>query len=267
MTRPFIIYNIDRKREVLVLNMITDKESKEIEYHNRQGEGDRIKITEMVAKSWKPLHPYEIKELLGKTSSYENQLLRDREGEENKKSDETMKEVDSISIESIQYWCRELTKDGILENDAEHGGYSIPDKVAKEIRHFPSAFSTEALCLLLTPNNFSIYTTPTTITEKGVAGLVSRFGALIVYAFIEAIRPFENATTTMSAEAKDKTVLRWIRNVIPLKRCLTNFLQYYSHQIEKKRRTRKKRKMMMIFKVNYYYMSLIEKRLLGYQRH
>ena len=55
-----------------------------------------------------------------------------------------MKEVDSISRESIQYWCTELTKDGILEHDAEHGGYSISDKVAKEIRHFPSAFSTEA---------------------------------------------------------------------------------------------------------------------------
>jgi hypothetical protein len=60
--------------------------------------------------------------------------------------------LESISKESVRHWCLELTEEGVLERDNEHDVYSISDKAAKELRHFPSVFAAEALHQLLTTN-------------------------------------------------------------------------------------------------------------------
>jgi len=98
------------------------------------------------------IYPFEIKDVLDKSCFYENQFLR---REETNKSIEMAKE--SMSVQTIRYWCSELTKEGILERDREHKAYSISDKAAGEIRYFAGIFGTEALHHLTA--NFPISTT------------------------------------------------------------------------------------------------------------
>lgn len=134
---------------------------------------------------------------------------------------------ESMSEQTIRYWCSELTKEGILERDREHNAYSISDKAAEEIRYFAGIFGTEALHHLTA--NFPISTT----AEKSISEFVSRFGALVVYAFIEAMRPFEDATS-MTVDAKDKTILSWVRNAIPIEEMFNQFLAVFVSDIKKK---------------------------------
>jgi hypothetical protein len=184
-------------------------------------ERERNQIIEIIAKSRRPIAPFEIKDVLDKIGVYENQFPM---GKGNNKSIETTEE--SMPDRTIRYWCSELTKEGILQRDGEHNSYLISDKAAEELRHFGGIFGTEALHELLT------LLIKTTTADKSIAELVNRFGALVLYAFIEATRPFEDKT--MSAEAKDKTALSWVRNAIPVEEMFNQFLAGFVSDIKRK---------------------------------
>lgn len=201
-------------------------------YYYSKAERDRSRVIAIVAKSRKPVFVFEIKELLEKVWFYESQLL----GNES----ELEKECKSISRESIQHWCSQLTEEGILERDKEHEAYSISDKAAKELRHFPSIFATEALHHLLTSNNFPANSTSIT-ADTSMVKFVNAIGALVVYAFIEGIRPFEDTTT--GAYAKDKTaVLQWIRNAIPIEEIFNQFLTAFASDKEVRNKKEEEKK-------------------------
>ncbi len=119
-----------------------------------------------------------------------------------------MLDNEHMSLVTVKHWCKELTKEGIV--DHKDNKYSISHKAAKELRYFATMFNSQSLYYL---SQF-----PLKNTEKNIQEFVTRFGALMIYAFIIAASPFKDKTAD-----KDRIIMNWIQHAIPI----TKMFQYF----------------------------------------
>jgi hypothetical protein len=113
-----------------------------------------------------------------------------------------------LTERTVLKWCSILTEEGIF--DHKDNKYSISRKASKELRYFADMFGSQSLYYL---TQFPLRTTDKTIQE-----FVTRFGALMIYAFIIAAKPFQDKT-----KDKDRIIMDWIQHAIPI----TKMFQYF----------------------------------------
>jgi hypothetical protein len=75
-------------------------------------------------------------------------------------------------------------------------------------------------------NSLSIQGYTQLTTEQYITELIQRFGALVVYSFIEGARPFED--NSLNVYERDNLVESWIQNAIPIQDMFTYFHSIFS---------------------------------------
>jgi hypothetical protein len=122
----------------------------------------------------------------------------------------------TIDIRTIE---RHLKEDNRIKKQGSR--YFIPDRVKNEIRYLNSRiFGRELL------NSLSIQSYTQLTTEQYITELIQRFGALVVYSFIEGARPFED--NSLNVYERDRLVESWIQNAIPIQDMFIYFHSIFS---------------------------------------
>lgn len=124
----------------------------------------------------------------------------------------------TMSIRTIE---RHIREDKRIKK--KYDRYYITDKARDEIKYLNARILGNELL-----NNLSIQSYTKLTVEQYVSELVQRFGALVVYSFIEGARPFED--NSLNAYEKDRLVESWIQNAIPIQVMYTYFHAIFSNR-------------------------------------
>jgi hypothetical protein len=125
-----------------------------------------------------------------------------------------------IDIRTIHRKLAILSENGFLEHKG--GRYSISPKALSDIRYFPQGFGDSALYCM---GHFPIKS-----VEQSVVEFVNRFGAFILFTFIEAARSVKDRS--MNVADKDDLKSSWLQYAIPISSMFDLFLSLYGHEIK-----------------------------------
>jgi hypothetical protein len=126
----------------------------------------------------------------------------------------------SIDIRTIHRKLAILSENGLLEHKG--GRYSISPKALSDIRYFPQGFGDSAL--------YYIGHFPIKSVDQSLVEFINRFGAFILFTFIEAARPVEDRS--MNIADKDNLKSLWLQYAIPISSMFDLFLSLYGHEIK-----------------------------------
>jgi hypothetical protein len=120
---------------------------------------------------------------------------------------------ETISIRTIQ---RCIKKDKRIKN--ENDRYYVTDDARNETKYIDArVFGNEVFGMLKVP----IANGTTSTVEQILLELVQAYGAFVIYAFIEAARPFED--DSLDPYERDMLAESWIQNAIPIEGMFTSF--------------------------------------------
>jgi hypothetical protein len=117
----------------------------------------------------------------------------------------------SMTEQALFNNLKKLVEKRILEN--RNGIYHFSDKTQSDIRYFAPIFGRYALSAL--------HQFPAKPVDKALSEFIERYGAFIIFAFIEASRPVKDKD--MSPREKDGLALSWMRYAIPLQEMFDAF--------------------------------------------
>ena len=124
----------------------------------------------------------------------------------------------TMSIRTIE---RRIREDKRIRK--KYDRYYVADKARDEIKYLNARILGNELL-----KNLSIQSYTKLTVEQYISELVQRFGALVVYSFIEGARPFED--NSLNAYERDRLVESWIQNAIPIQAMYTYFHAIFSNR-------------------------------------
>lgn len=114
-----------------------------------------------------------------------------------------------INIRTIQRGVKRLTKEGLLEYKS--GKYYLTEKANTEARYFPELLGETLL--------HSICSFELRSQQENIQELVKRFGAMIIFIFIEAL-----LTKDTSSDIHIRPQINWIKDTVPVSKMFEHFL-------------------------------------------
>ena len=143
---------------------------------------------------------------------YENDEISDTE----KRKEIKRNNIDTISLRTIERRVKDLTEqEGLLDKDGDR--YHLSEKALSDIRYFPQLFGSTALMKIGVMFANSI--------DQSLVDFVIRFGAFLVYTFIEAARPV--GKSPISIVEKQRLYVSWLEKAVPLNDMTTLFFRMY----------------------------------------
>jgi hypothetical protein len=157
----------------------------------------------------------------------------------------------TITPRTIQSAVRRLWKEyGLIEKEGKQ--YSLAPKALYDIRYFPDDFAMPAVHSLIP---FSVKN-----VEQSLEEFIVRFGAYIVFTFIEAMRPIKDNDVNLLNN--ERLLNLWFQDAIPIKELFDLFSSLY-HKKDDEMKDTTIRKLTQVFEKRYpeIYRELSSKKL------
>lgn len=181
-----------------------------IDYIQSRSENQNTKVFDVIVELKSPA-PKDIKKYLDSKAQekakkeYEDGLITSNQRKQ-------LVDRETMSMRTILRKLKVLKRRGLIQSEKHR--YFISKEIRSDFRYYDTSFGKYALRHIM---NFPINKDEANFLNQ----LVRRFGAFLLYMFIQASKPVKDPT--FNAGQRDKLIMSWLRDSIPLDKMYTYF--------------------------------------------